>query len=128
MCIRDRYGAKQKVDNAPSNGNGEGNNEESENDENNESQDNPGGNESSNGTEVDTGNAQMTPDGGESTESNGQELSPQQQKQISNMFEKQKEFLDGQTPKSCLLYSELDSVLKRFGQHHGLYRSNLSRL
>ena len=50
------------VDNAPSNGNGEGNNEESENDENNESQDNPGGNESSNGTEVDTGNAQMTPD------------------------------------------------------------------
>ena len=91
------------VDNAPSNGNGEGNNEESENDENNESQDNPsGGGESSDGTEVDTGDAQMTPDGGEPTESNGQELSPQQQKQISNMFEKQKEFLDGQTPKSTL--------------------------
>ena len=98
------------VDNAPSNGNGEGNNEESENDENNESQDNPGGNESSNGTEVDTGNAQMTPDGGESTESNGQELSPQQQKQISNMFEKQKEFLDGQTPKSTLTKKDSEIV------------------
>ena len=90
------------VDNAPSNGNGEGNNEESENDENNESQDNPGGNESSDGTEVDTGDAQMSPNGGEPTESKGDELSPQQQKQIENMFDKQKEFLDGQTPKSTL--------------------------
>jgi len=90
------------VDNAPSKGNGEGNNEESEGSENKESEGNPSGNESSDGTEVDTGDAQMTPEGGEPTESNGEELSPQQQKQIENMFEKQKEFLDGKTKKSSL--------------------------
>ena len=101
------FGIMSKVSN---DGNGEGNNEESENDENNESQDNPGGNESSDGTEVDTGDAQMTPEGGEPTESNGQELSPQQQKQIQNMFDKQKEFLDGKTPKSTLTKKDSEIV------------------
>ena len=91
------------VDNAPSKGNGEGNNEESEDGENKESEGNPSGNESSDGTEVDTGDAEMTPtDGGEPTESNGEELSDRQQKQIEKMFENQKEFLDGKTKKSTL--------------------------
>jgi hypothetical protein len=51
----------------------------------------------------------MTPDDGASTKSNGDELTPQQQKQIQNMFDKQKEFLDGQTPKSTL--SKKDSEI-----------------
>jgi len=38
----------------------------------------------------------------EDSESNGNELSPQQQKQIQNMFDKQKDFLDGKTQKTQL--------------------------
>ena len=91
------------VDNAPSKSNGEGNNEESENGENKESEGSSDGGGSSDGTEVDTGDAQMTPtDGGEPTESNGEELSDRQQKQIQKMFENQKEFLDGKTKKTQL--------------------------
>ena len=88
----------------PEEGNSQGNNENTESGENKESEGSSdgGGSSDGDGTEVDTGDAQMTPEGGEPTESNGQELSPQQQKQISNMFEKQKEFLDGQTKKSTL--------------------------
>ena len=63
----------------PEDGNGEGNNENTENGENKDSDGNAGGNDSSDGTEVDTGDAQMTPDDGNPTESNGEELSPQQQ-------------------------------------------------
>jgi len=92
------------VDNAPSKGNGEGNNEESENGENKESEGSSdgGGSSDGDGTEVDTGDAQMNPDGGEPTESNGEELSDRQQKQIERMFQNQKEFLDGQTKKTNL--------------------------
>lgn len=93
----------------PEDGNSDGNNENTENGEDKDSEGNAGGNDSSNGTEVDTGDAQMTPDDGASTESNGDELTPQQQKQIQNMFDKQKEFLDGQTPKSTL--SKKDSEI-----------------
>jgi len=81
---------------------GQDDNDSSESDENNESNGSSDGGGSSDGTEVDTGDAQMTPDGGSPTESSGEELSPQQQKQIQNMFDKQKEFLDGKTPKSTL--------------------------
>ena len=93
------------VDNAPSKGNGEGNNENSENGENKESEGSSDG--GGNGTEVDTGDAEMTPDGGQPSDSDGEnsdgeQLSDKQQKQIENMFEKQKEFLDGKTKKSTL--------------------------
>ena len=94
----------------PENGNGEGNNENTENGENKDSDGNASGNDSSDGTEVDTGDAQMTPNDGNPTESNGEELSPQQQKQIQNMFNKQKEFLDGQTPKSTLTKKDSEIV------------------
>ena len=93
----------------PEDGNGDGNNENTENGENKDSDGNAGGNDSSDGTEVDTGDAQMTPDDGASTKSNSDDLTPQQQKQIQNMFDKQKEFLDGQTPKSTL--SKKDSEI-----------------
>ena len=88
----------------PEEGNSDGNNENTENGENKESEGSSdgGGSSDGDGTEVDTGDAQMTPEDGEPTESNGQELSPQQQKQISNMFERQKEFLDGKTKKTKL--------------------------
>ena len=85
---------------------GQDDNNSSENDENNESN----GSSDGDGTEIDTGDAQMTPDGDEPTESNGQELSPQQQKQIQNMFDKQKEFLDGKTPKSTLTKKDSEIV------------------
>ena len=83
---------------------GQEDNDSSENDENNESNGSSdgGGSSDGDGTEIDTGDAQMTPDGGEPTETSGEELSPQMQKQIQNMFQKQKEFLDGKTQKTQL--------------------------
>ena len=86
----------------PEEGNSDGNNENTENGENKESEGSSDGGGSSDGTEVDTGDAQMSPDGGEPTETSGEELSPQQQKQIQNMFDKQKDFLDGKTQKTQL--------------------------
>ena len=88
----------------PEEGNSDGNNENTENGENQESEGSSdgGGSSDGDGTEVDTGDAQMTPEGGEPTETSGEELSPQMQKQIENMFEKQKDFLDGQTQKTQL--------------------------
>ena len=83
-------------------GNGEGNEENSENGENKDSEGSSDGGGSSDGTEIDTGDAEMNPDGGESGESDGEELTPQQKKQIENMFEKQKDFLDGKTQKTKL--------------------------
>ena len=94
----------------PEDGNSDGNNENTENGENKDSDGNAGGNDSSDGTEVDTGDAQMTPDDGAPTKSNGDELTPQQQKQIQNMFDKQKEFLDGKTPKSTLTKKDSEIV------------------
>ena len=94
----------------PEDGNGDGNNENTENGENKDSDGNGSGNDNSDGTEVDTGDAQMTPDDGATTESNSDDLTPQQQKQIQNMFDKQKEFLDGQTPKSTLTKKDSEIV------------------
>jgi hypothetical protein len=94
----------------PEDGNSDGDNENTENGENKDSDGNAGGNDSSDGTEVDTGDAQMTPDDGAPTNSNGDELTPQQQKQIQNMFDKQKEFLDGKTPKSTLTKKDSEIV------------------
>ena len=94
----------------PEDGNGDGNNENTENGENKDSDGNAGGNDNSDGTEVDTGDAQMTPDDGATTESNIDDLTPQQQKQIQNMFDKQKEFLDGKTPKSSLTKKDSEIV------------------
>jgi hypothetical protein len=89
---------------------GQDDNDSSESDENNESNGSSDGGGSSDGTEIDTGDAQMSPDGGEPTESNGEELSPQQQKQIENMFEKQKEFLDGKTKKTTLTKKDSEII------------------
>ena len=68
------------------NSDGQDDNENSENDENKES------NGSSDG-----GGSKS-----EDSESKGEELSPQMEKQIKNMFDKQKDFLDGKTQKSQL--------------------------
>ncbi len=68
------------------NSDGQDDNENSENDENRES------NGSSDG-----GGSKS-----EDSQSEGEELSPQMQKQIQNMFDKQKDFLDGKTQKSQL--------------------------
>ena len=68
------------------NSDGQDDNENSENDENKES------NGSSDG-----GGSKS-----EDSQSKGEELSPQMEKQIKNMFDKQKDFLDGKTQKSQL--------------------------
>ena len=89
-------------------GNGEGDNENSEEGENKESE--GGSDVNGDGTEVDSGEGQMSPDGGQpgdssdddSKASDGEKLSENQQKQIKNMFEKQKQFLDGKTQKTQL--------------------------
>jgi hypothetical protein len=89
-------------------GNGEGDNENSEEGENKESE--GGSDVNGDGTEVDSGEGQMTPNGGQPSDSSdddskasdGEKLSENQQKQIKNMFEKQKQFLDGKTQKTQL--------------------------
>ena len=92
-------------------GNGEGDNENSENGENKESEGSSDG--GGNGTEVDSGEGQMSPDGGQpgdssddssddSKSSDLKELSDRQQKQIQKMFQDQKQFLDGKTKKTQL--------------------------
>jgi hypothetical protein len=91
-------------------GNGEGNEENSENGENKDSEGSSDGGGSSDGTEIDTGDAEMNPDGGEPGDSDGEELTPQQKKQIENMFEKQKDFLDGKTQKTKLTKKDQNIV------------------
>jgi len=89
-------------------GNGEGDNENSEEGENKDSEGDSDVN--GDGTEVDSGEGQMSPDGGQpgdssdddSKASDGEKLSENQKKQIKNMFEKQKQFLDGKTQKTQL--------------------------
>jgi len=90
---------------AKGDGEGQDTNENSENGENQESEGSSDGGGS--GTEVDTGDSQMSPDGGQPGDSsddssNGEKLSDRQQKQIQKMFENQKEFLDGKTKKTQL--------------------------
>ena len=60
-----------------------------------------------NGTEVDTGDAQMTPDDNAQA---GEELSESQKKQVSNIFKKSQDFLDGKTQKSKLTKSDKQIV------------------
>ena len=90
---------------AKGDGQGQDTNENSENGENQESEGSSDGGGS--GTEVDTGDSQMTPDGGQPGDSsddssNGEKLSDRQEKQIKKMFEDQKQFLDGKTKKTQL--------------------------
>ena len=52
-----------------------------------------------NGTEVDTGDAQMTPDDNAQA---GEELNDRVKKQVENIFQKSQDFLDGKTQKTKL--------------------------
>ena len=82
---------ENKGDGKPENGEGE---EDSEGEEENGSSSNNGGN----GTEVDSGDKEMTPEDGEATE--GEEISDSMKKSIENLFKKEKELLEGKTPKT----------------------------
>ena len=72
----------------------QGGSEESESSEGEGSSPNDG-----NGTEVDTGDAEMKPD--ENAQA-GEELSDRQKKQVENIFKKSQDFLDGKTQKTKL--------------------------
>ena len=65
----------------------------------------PNGN--GNGTEVDTGDAQMTPDDNAQA---GEELNDRVKKQVENIFQKSQDFLDGKTQKSKLTKSDKQIV------------------
>ena len=73
--------------------NGEGE-EDTEGEEENGSSSNNGGN----GTEVDSGDKEMTPEDGEATE--GEEISDSMRKSVESIYKKTKELLDGKSPKS----------------------------
>ena len=60
-----------------------------------------------NGTEVDTGDAQMTPDDNAQA---GEELNDRVKKQVENIFQKSQDFLDGKTQKSKLTKSDKQIV------------------
>jgi hypothetical protein len=78
--------------------NGEGE-EDSEGEEENGSSSNNGGN----GTEVDSGDKEMTPDDSalsSDKSSEGEEISDSMKKSIENLFKKEKELLEGKTPKT----------------------------
>jgi hypothetical protein len=57
-----------------------------------------GSSSSGGGTEVDTGDAEMTPEDGEATE--GEEISDSMRKSVESIYKKTKELLDGKSPKS----------------------------
>ena len=65
----------------------------------------PNGN--GNGTEVDTGDAQMTPDDNAQA---GEELNDRVKKQVENIFQKSQDFLDGKTQKTKLTKSDKQIV------------------
>ena len=73
--------------------NGEGEEDSEGEEENGSSSNNKGG-----GTEVDSGDKEMTPEDGEPTE--GEEISDSMKKSIENIYKKTKELLEGKTPKS----------------------------
>ena len=79
----------QSQGNQPDNGS-----EEQENQEGGSSSPNDG-----NGTEVDTGDAEMKPDDNAQA---GEELNDRTKKQVENIFKKSQDFLDGKTQKSKL--------------------------
>ena len=75
-----------------------------------EEQENQGGgspNGDGNGTEVDTGDAQMTPDDNAQA---GEDLNDRVKKQVENIFQKSQDFLDGKTQKSKLTKSDKQIV------------------
>ena len=79
----------------------DGGSEEQENQEGSSS--NAGGN----GTEVDTGDAQMKPDDNAQA---GEELNDRVKKQVENIFQKSQDFLDGKTQKTKLTKSDKQIV------------------
>ena len=60
-----------------------------------------------NGTEVDTGDAQMTPDDNAQA---GEELNERTKRQVENIFQKSQDFLDGKTQKTKLTKSDKQIV------------------
>ena len=69
----------------------------------------------SGGTEVDTGDKQMTPDQDSvPTPSNGNELNPKIQKQVENLFKKEQDFLDGKTQKGKLTKND-NKIIEALG-------------
>ena len=80
----------------------DGGSEEQENQEGGSSSPNDG-----NGTEVDTGDAEMKPDDNAQA---GEELSESQKKQVSNIFKKSQDFLDGKTQKTKLTKNDQQIV------------------
>jgi len=69
----------------------------------------------SGGTEVDTGDKQMTPDQDSvPTPSNGDELNPKIQKQVENLFKKEQDFLDGKTQKGKLTKND-NKIIEALG-------------
>ena len=80
----------------------DGGSEESESPEGEGSSSNAGG-----GTEVDTGDAQMTPDDNAQA---GEELNDRVKKQVENIFQKSQDFLDGKTQKTKLTKSDKQIV------------------
>tara|TARA_R110000751_G_scaffold10981_1_gene39627 strand:- start:314 stop:2281 length:1968 start_codon:yes stop_codon:yes gene_type:complete len=78
--------------------NGEGE-EDTEGEEENGSSSNNGGN----GTEVDSGDKEMTPEDGQPTDgeaTEGEEISDSMRKSVESIYKKTKELLDGKSPKS----------------------------
>ena len=87
----------QSQGNQPDNGS-----EEQENQEGGSSSPNDG-----NGTEVDTGDAEMTPD--ENAQA-GEELNERTKRQVENIFQKSQDFLDGKTQKTKLTKADKQIV------------------
>ena len=80
----------------------DGGSEESESPEGEGSSSNAGG-----GTEVDTGDAQMTPDDNAQA---GEELNERTKRQVENIFQKSQDFLDGKTQKTKLTKADKQIV------------------
>ena len=80
----------------------DGGSEESESPEGEGSSSNAGG-----GTEVDTGDAQMTPDDNAQA---GEELNERTKRQVESIFQKSQDFLDGKTQKTKLTKSDKQIV------------------
>ena len=77
----------------------DGGSEEQENQE--------GGSPNGDGTEIDTGDAQMTPDDNAQA---GEDLNDRVKKQVENIFQKSQDFLDGKTQKTKLTKSDKQIV------------------
>ena len=88
--------------------NGEGE-EDTEGEEENGSSSNNGGN----GTEVDSGDKEMTPEDGQPTDgeaTEGEEISDSMRKSVESIYKKTKELLDGKSPKSKMTKNDKQIV------------------